>query len=179
MLCYIFFPLAEGLGCKLSHFPQCLAACDRNIPFPPLQPKKRLANCECSKDTGATACRWRKHCAAIGCRIKIAPFVPQEEVKKQLSSPFSPFCALFFVMHILMPVVKKNPTKPSHWTGMHQQPSFLLYSCFCCRDWSSDEWAVKGKHSVSWAVCSASWWGAFWGFSSPQNVEFLVVWWEC
>lgn len=38
MLSYFFFPL--GLCCKLLHFPRCLTAWDRNIPFPPLKPQK-------------------------------------------------------------------------------------------------------------------------------------------
>lgn len=76
---FFFFPLA-GLCCKLSHFPRCLTTWGRNIPFPSLKSKKRrLANYESSKNTEATACRWRKHYTAVDCRIKTAPFVPQEE----------------------------------------------------------------------------------------------------
>lgn len=109
----ILFFTGRGLFCELSHFPQHLSARNKNIPFPSLKPTKDGKLYVQQKHRSSSMQMKLALCCRRPQKQK-GPFCSLGRLKDWLSSPFSPFCPVFFVMHIFMSVVTEHPAKSSH-----------------------------------------------------------------
>lgn len=150
--------------------------------------QQRLANCTCNKSRGAAAaaaCRWSLHSAAGSCR---RPFCFPGVAKNWLSSPFSPFCPVFFVMHIFMSeLMKKKKNRIIEQALISKSHPFcsifpavnvqhLLRKLCTAPKIIYKRESPSSMREMEGAFCKLL--RSFLWRCYPRDVEFLMMWWE-
>lgn len=121
---FFFFCTGRDLFWELSHFPQCLSACNKNIPFPSLKSTKvgKLYVQQKQRSSSSSSMQMK---LALCCRkLQTSLLFPRSSKELAFFSVLSLLSCFLCDAYFYVRAYEKEK-KSNHWAGTHQWPSFL------------------------------------------------------